>query len=195
MKTYNPNAASEIASLVEKYNNYSFSAVVHELLSDPKFRDWTGSGKDGQHHFGRHGLATHTLEIINLMLTSNVTLNLNLDEFEIIFSGLFHDSGKLHDYSTEDKIIWTPTPHRRLIHHVSRSGLIWSKAVSIDGKYHDKYHDIVWHNILAHHGLREHGSPVMPKTQTAWLLHLCDSISARMNDADTLDMVSVTAKK
>lgn len=29
----------------------------------------------------------------------------------------------------------------------------------------------------------------LAKTQTAWLVHLCDGISARMNDCDRLDLV------
>lgn len=36
-------------------------------------------------------------------------------------------------------------------------------------------------------------SPVAQKTRVAWLLHLCDGISARMDDAETLDVVKVSA--
>jgi 3'-5' exoribonuclease len=54
------------------------------------------------------------------------------------------------------------------------------------------YRDIeeeVLHAILSHHGMRQWGSPVAPKSRLAWLLHLADSMSARMADADTLDVV------
>lgn len=78
---------------------------------------------------------------------------------------------------------------RESIHHISRSALIWSHAVVEHPEFSDKYHDVVLHNILSHHGSREWGSPVAPKTQAAWLLHLCDGISARMNDCDRLDLV------
>ena len=36
----------------------------------------------------------------------------------------------------------------------------------------------------AHHGIRAWGSPVSPNTQLAWLLHLSDNLSARLNDCD-----------
>ena len=39
------------------------------------------------------------------------------------------------------------------------------------------------------HGQREWGSPVMPKSRVAWLLHLSDGISARMADCETTDHV------
>jgi len=53
----------------------------------------------------------------------------------------------------------------------------------------NELHDKVLHAILAHHGCREAGSPVAPKTREAWLVHFCDGISARMDDADTWDII------
>ena len=47
----------------------------------------------------------------------------------------------------------------------------------------------VLHVILSHHGNRLAGSPVAPKTREAWIIHLCDGISARLYDADTWDVV------
>ena len=59
-------------------------------------------------------------------------------------------------------------------------------------------HDEVLHAILSHHGRREYGSPVSPSTRIAWLLHLCDSISARMFDCNIFqynDDISDSIKK
>jgi 23S rRNA maturation-related 3'-5' exoribonuclease YhaM len=60
---------------------------------------------------------------------------------------------------------------------------VWSKAVDNMGtsRYKDM-HDNVLHAIIAHHAWREWGSPCTPDTRLAWLLHLCDSLSARLND-------------
>jgi 23S rRNA maturation-related 3'-5' exoribonuclease YhaM len=54
--------------------------------------------------------------------------------------------------------------------------------------------DEVLHAILAHHGFQEFGSPVQPNSKVAWLLHLCDSISARMDDVDKMDISNYRAK-
>lgn len=183
--------------------------VASELLNDSRFDIWSGSSKPEQHHYGKHGLTTHTHEVMALAFGArqNLQLENNIDAIELYFSVLFHDSGKMYDYSPlyrdisdprsdKDKFVtdygeWTPTRHRRTIHHISRSALIWHDASTIVPELHDKYHDAVLHNILAHHGRREWGSPVMPLTKTAWLLHLCDSISARMNDCDRIDFVKI----
>ena len=80
--------------------------------------------------------------------------------------------------------VWQHAPHKKLIHHISRSAIVWTKAVDKFPKY--RYiEDAVLHAILAHHANPSWGSPVQPQTKTAWLLHLCDSISARMDDCET----------
>lgn len=169
-----------------------FWDILNVVLDNPKFGIWWG-GLSGQHHDFKGGLSRHTKEVIELCFSTNNSLNLNIDKKELFFSALFHDAGKMFDY--KEKPIGMEGPemvgceHKRIIHHISRSALIWSHAVIDHTEYCDKYHDNVLHNILAHHGQREYGSPIAPKTKAAWLLHLCDSISARMNDCDRLDLV------
>jgi 23S rRNA maturation-related 3'-5' exoribonuclease YhaM len=165
--------------------------VAAYILEDKRFDVWSGSSNSQQHHYGTNGLTIHTHEIMTLAFDAVDVLKLNINKEELYFSVLFHDSGKMYDYETVDNINFTSAPHKRLIHHISRSGLIWHDASSLVPRIYDTHHDNVLHNILAHHGKREHGSPVMPLTKTAWLVHLCDSISARMNDCDRLDFVHI----
>ncbi len=169
------------------------SEISNAVLKNPKFPTWWG-GLRGQHHDFTGGLARHTREVVDLCFDSVETLGLDkIDKKELFFSALFHDAGKMFDYQTSaigaDGPEMIAAPHKRIIHHISRSALIWSHAVVDYPEISDKYHDVVLHNILSHHGHREFGSPVAPKTQAAWLLHLCDGISARMNDCDRLDLV------
>lgn len=193
----------ELIKAANKLDVYDISAVV---ISDPRFELWSGSGKAHQHHYGKGGLIRHTYEVVNLCLANMQALDLlDIDPIEIYLSALFHDCGKMWDYEpiykdvsdprkNESKLItdycdWTGTSHKRLIHHISRSALRWNEACSQYSFKYGKYADSVTHNILSHHGCREYGSPVAPKTKAAWLLHLCDGISARMDDADKMDLL------
>lgn len=179
--------------LLDQANIFSIATrlVANELLFDGKFDIWSGSSKPEQHHYGKHGLTIHTHEVMSIAFNTKRTLDLDIDPVELYLSVLFHDSGKLYDYTTEDNINWTSAPHKRLIHHITRSALIWHDAAQESPEIYEKYHDVVLHNILAHHGQRDYGSPVAPKTRTAWLLHLSDAMSARMNDCDKQDLVKV----
>lgn len=177
------------------------------VLESPRFDIWSGSSKPTQHHYGKHGLTIHTHEVVNLCMEIPHTLCVQVNTIELFLSAVFHDCGKMFDYKPArgdfagsiDYNNWVGTDHKRLIHHVSRSALIWQAAWDNAASNNicdrdPELVDRVLHNILSHHGQRQWGSPVMPKTKEAWLLHLCDGISARMNDADKWDFVADTPK-
>jgi 3'-5' exoribonuclease len=174
--------------------------IASHVLDDDRFYLWSGSSRIDQHHYGKHGLVVHTAEVARLCISNNEYLGNKLDNTELFLSALFHDCGKMWDYaphSFENEVPdygnWISTPHKRTIHHISRSAIEWNLA-SYSKETCERYAYIsedllnaVTHNILAHHGQRAWGSPVAPKTGAAWMLHLCDGISARMNDCDSCD--------
>lgn len=154
---------------------------------------------------------------VNAALTNEASVGKkSIDIATLLLAALYHDVGKMWDYvpvkpsrlsedspvrevdfeglqdytrnGAADFIQWKGASHKRTIHHISRSGIEWTKAVERTGLGKD-IEDQVLHCILSHHGQREWGSPVAPKSREAWLLFLCDGISARMNDADSFDMV------
>jgi len=172
--------------------------VCQGVLSDERFKFWSGSSRPYQHHYGAGGLAKHTLEVVNLCndVTHYYSGRYDVDPVELFFAAFFHDVGKMYDYEPVDGYdIWKSAEHKRLVHHISRSAVIWTQEVSEYPEVYEKYHEKVLHAILAHHGMRSAGSPVAPKSRVAWLVHFCDGISARMFDADTLDIVKVNRER
>jgi hypothetical protein len=113
---------------------------------------------------------------------------------ELFISVIWHDYGKIWDYQMDENGVWGKhNNHARQIHHISRSALEWNKHVEklkstivYDG---DINTDSVTHNILSHHGMREWGSPVAPATREAWILHLADNLSARLDDCNKHDII------
>jgi hypothetical protein len=179
-------------SLEKRAEHLGVLDIANVVLKDPKFPLWSGSGTVGTHHYGTGQLAIHTKEVINLCFSNAQSLNLQINEIVVFLAGLFHDYGKCWDYQFDGYIEWnnwSKSSHSRLIHHVSRSNAEWIKAVAKFPQY-EKYEESVSHAILAHHGRREWGSPVAPSSREAWLLHLCDNLSARMNDCTTNDILS-----
>src|ERR687890_2070227 len=46
---------------------------------------------------------------------------------------------------------------------------------------------VVLHIILSHHGLLEHGSPVVPCTREATLVHMVDNLGGRLGSFDRIE--------
>jgi hypothetical protein len=176
------NNVEWLADLASSFDPQTVKVARH-VLDNPKFAEWSASSKSNQHHYGRGGLARHTTEVVGLCLAMASMTKNPVDKRVLFLAALFHDYGKIWDYS----ILWEGTLHKRLIHHISRSAVEWGKA-SAD-KLPQDVQDKVLHAILSHHMSRPAGSPVAPKTREAWLLTLCDNISARMDDADTWDSI------
>ena len=169
---------------------FEVRGLAEKILYDPNFFIWSGSGYEGQHHYGEGGLARHTLEVLKLAFNCAETLDTDIDKDVLFISAIYHDIGKLWDYERDNSIedFWVPTDHKRSIHHISRSAMFFheqANKLNFDSEFIDK----VLHCILSHHMQREWGSPVSPKSKEAWLLCLCDNISARMNDCETWDFV------
>ena len=172
--------------------------VCKGVLDDERFPIWSGSSKQGQHHYGKGGLVQHISEVVDLCfrIKSYYEHTHEIDSKELFLSAFFHDVGKMYDYEPTDLTgaypyeFWISTPHKRSIHHISRSGIIWSENAKKDDKIYNEYFEKVLHAILAHHTCREAGSPVAPKSRVAWMVTLCDNMSARVYDADTMDVLN-----
>lgn len=189
-----------------KRMTYDFDEWVGEiaepLFEDERFHNWPAS-INGKHHYWSGGLAEHTLEVVKLCfscfeITNNKSYS-NIPYKEMLFlAALFHDSGKMYDYKEfwiekySEKPIkaWDYNKtHKSQIHHITRSALIWNEYANgvLSNSLHEiKLIDEVTHAILAHHGRKEWGSPVTPKTRLAYILHHCDSISARCEDCERI---------
>lgn len=156
------------------------------VLDNPKFAIWSGSPAEGMHHYGDGGLLQHTTEVVELAMRTNdyfISCGKGVAKQPLFLAALFHDIGKLWDY---EKIngVWGAVEHKEKIYHICRSALVWHDAVKGIRGY-EGIEDEVLHAILAHHGRLEWKSPVVPKTRTAWILHLSDNLSAKITHCYT----------
>lgn len=171
------------------------SNICADVLGDPRFPVWSGSAHPIHHHYGNGGLAKHTAEVARICECVLLAVPKPLDKRLVFIAAVYHDVGKLWDYENPPDApgLWRATSHKRLIGHLSKSVAVWDSACS----ELDLLPDCAWlavdeqqairHAILAHHGSREAGSPVGPKTALAWLLHGSDMLSARLDDCDRFD--------
>ena len=164
--------------------------LASKVLYRENFDIWTASAHANIHHYGHGGLLKHTHEVVMLCKQNNEffhTIGKGVDPRLLFLAALFHDVGKLTDYEIVlNPVGFRSTTDKFKVYHVTRSAIEWTKAVAwlreIPHTFTQEDEDQVLHAILAHHGRLEWKSPVTPKDRTAWLLHLCDAMSARIDD-------------
>lgn len=168
------------------------TSLASKVLNDDNFKTCSGSHHESAHHYGDHGLLRHTYEVVRLCLDiSKMYEDIhNIRTDELYLSALYHDYGKIWDYVKTSDGKWTACDHRRKIHHISRSNVEWVRHATFMNADTNLI-DRVSHNILSHHGSRECGSPIAPHSREAWILHLSDTISARVDDCDRIDIVKI----
>lgn len=201
-----------VAESVQRLESLTrYNAITHEafkvITESPRFLFWSGAGKPEHHHYGYHGLLLHTTEVLEYASASveiwdnSVSMRKGIVNFEfdpevLILSVLFHDVGKLWDYELVSPHydngtalggtggLWRKTTHAREIGHLTRSALVFQQTFPAYEKM-----DQVLHCVLSHHGRRDQGSPVAPRSREAWILHLADCQSARFTDCTKHDIL------
>ena len=137
------------------------------------------------HQAYRHGLLEHSLSVAQAVSAISATFG-GIDRDIAVTGALLHDIGKLDAYAFDGATI-EMTDAGRLqgeiplgYHRVRRL------IEDIDG-FDERTAQAVLHIILSHHGSLEHGSPVLPCTREATLVHFCDNLGGRLGSFDRLE--------
>lgn len=154
-----------------------YTGLIGRVLADPRFRTWPASTK--HHHVYNGGLLVHTAEVTAIANGMFSELRPEGTKFEeLILAAILHDYMKVHDYVKVGDT-WEKTEHARRKYHIVAGALefrTWA-GNNRGGLYLN--HDHIEHIMLAHHGLREWGSPVEPQTPEAYILHAADMLSLK----------------
>jgi len=103
-----------------------------------------------------------------------------------VAGALLHDIGKLDAYAFEGSAI-AMTDAGKLQGEIPLG--YYRVRRLIDGLDGFAAHtaEAVLHIILSHHGSLEHGSPIVPCTREATLVHFCDNLGRRLGSFDRLE--------
>lgn len=129
------------------------------------------------HHAYISGLLEHTLSMATLALT--MADHYPYVDRDLLLAGtLLHDAGKALEYDISNGFEFSDDG--RLVGHIVRAiTMVESAAAEIDDFPPEKLRHLV-HLIASHHGKEEWGSPVVPKTLEAVILHQLDLLDSRV---------------
>ncbi|WP_310599564.1 3'-5' exoribonuclease YhaM family protein [Desulfobulbus sp.] len=131
------------------------------------------------HHAYIGGLIEHTLSIVGL--ADKVADHYPLIDRDMLIAGaLVHDLAKIEEFDFSSPAFGY-TDRGRLVGHLVLGVDLVRQAASQVPAIDPGQVDRLIHIILSHHGRYEYGSPVLPMTPEAILLHHLDDIDAKMN--------------
>jgi 3'-5' exoribonuclease len=109
-----------------------------------------------------------------------------IDRDVAVTGALLHDIGKLDAYTREESAIELTDAGRLLGEIALGYYRVRREIESIDG-FPAALAQALAHIVLSHHGTLEHGSPVVPATREATLVHMADNLGGRLGSFDRLE--------
>jgi 3'-5' exoribonuclease len=145
------------------------------------------------HQAYRHGLLEHSLTVAQAVGAISATFP-GIDRDVAITGALLHDIGKLDAYEVHDGSI-SMSDEGRLYGEIPLGYYRIRRTIeNLDG-FPTELAQAVLHIILSHHGSLEHGSPVVPCTREATLVHMIDNLGGRLGSFDRLEKELAPGKR
>lgn len=169
----------ELQAILRGIKNPHLLALAEDCFADDElmrlFRD--APGAKTIHHPYLSGLLEHTLSLLKLIL--RVVENYrDIDVDLLLIGGFLHDIGKVYEFTFDRAIDYTDEG-QLLGHLVMEVELVHKKIAGIPD-FPPELAMLVKHMLVSHHGAYEYGSPKLPQTLEAVILHALDDLDGKI---------------
>jgi 3'-5' exoribonuclease len=137
------------------------------------------------HQAYRHGLLEHCLSVAQGVSAISATFP-GIDRDVAVAGALLHDIGKIDAYETVGGA-HDLTDGGKLHGEIPLGYYRVRRAIEDIPGFPADQAEALLHIILSHHGQLEHGSPVVPCTREATLVHMIDNLGGKLGSFDRLE--------
>ncbi|MBS1890614.1 MAG: HD domain-containing protein [Actinobacteria bacterium] len=179
---------ADLRELLDTIQNLELRDLLDQFFAPDcdtwaRFRD--APAAKTYHQAYRHGLLEHTLSVAQAV-SAAANFFPGVDREIAVTGALFHDIGKLIAYN-DDPLSIDLTDAGRLQGEIPLGYYTVRRAIEDIPGFDPHLAQCVLHIILSHHGSLEHGSPVVPATREAVLVHMMDNLGGRLGSFDRLE--------
>jgi 3'-5' exoribonuclease len=171
---------SEIKNIASGVQQPYLQKLLEAFFADEEFvkKFKLAPAAKGVHHAYIGGLLEHTLSVVQLiLLTGPRYKGINLDL--LISSGILHDIGKVAELTFGRAFDYTDSG--RLLGHIILTVEMVDEKMRAIPEFPEPLSLSLKHNLLSHHGEYAFGSPKLPMTLEALLLHQIDDLDAKVS--------------
>lgn len=172
----------KLLAIVEGLSDVYIRDLLRNIITDGEIARRLKTWQAGKsiHHAYKSGLIEHILSCTELALT--LSKHYRVNENYVVAGCILHDLCKI--YELTDGINVEYTEEGKLVGHLVK-GLEIVDRFSYKIRnfpHYTKMH--IKHILLAHHGEYEYGSPKIPQTSEAFLVHLIDLMDSKMGSLE-----------
>jgi 3'-5' exoribonuclease len=139
------------------------------------------------HQAYRHGLLEHCLSVAQgVHALASGPFTTGVDRELAVTGALLHDIGKIEVYATVNGAIEL-TDHGKLLGEIPLGYYRIRREIERIERFPPEEAEGLLHIILSHHGKLEHGSPVVPCTREATLVHFVDNLGGNLGSFDRIE--------
>jgi 3'-5' exoribonuclease len=132
-----------------------------------------------------HGLLDHTLSVAEAV-SAVASAFPGVDRDVAVTGALLHDIGKTEAYN-DDPLAIDLTDAGRLQGEIPLGYYLVRREIERIDRFDPELARAVLHIILSHHGTLENGSPVVPCTREATLVHAIDNLGGKLGSFDRIE--------
>jgi 3'-5' exoribonuclease len=179
---------SDLRALVETIQNPSLRELLDRFFgadteSWKRFRDAPAAKHYHQAYAG--GLLEHTLSVAQAV-SAAANFFPGIDREIAVTGALLHDIGKTEAYN-DDPLAIELTDAGRLQAEIPLGYYKVRRQIEEIEGFDPDLAQAILHIVLSHHGQLEHGSPVVPCTREATLVHSIDNLGGKLGSFDRLE--------
>jgi 3'-5' exoribonuclease len=179
---------SELRELLDTIQNPSLRALLDRFF-DPGTADWArfreAPAAKHYHQAYAGGLLEHTISVAQAV-SAAANFFPGIDRDVAVTGALLHDIGKTEAYN-DDPLAIDMTDAGRLQAEIPLGYYKVRRQIEEIEGFDPELAQAVLHIILSHHGHLEHGSPVVPCTREATLVHSMDNLGGKLGSFDRLE--------
>jgi 3'-5' exoribonuclease len=183
---FDPNSMlDELQSLLRGIKNPHLLALAEACFADQKLMALfkRAPGAKTIHHPYIGGLLEHTLSLLKLILKVAEHYR-GVDVDLLLIGGFLHDIGKVYEFAFDRAVEYTDAG--QLLGHLVMEVEMVNQKISALPDFPQELAILVKHLLVSHHGAYEFGSPKLPQTLEAVMLHSLDDLDGKIQAIQNL---------
>ncbi|HET9073244.1 MAG TPA: HD domain-containing protein [Solirubrobacteraceae bacterium] len=179
---------ADLRELILTVQSPHLSAVLEHLLG-PGTTTWAlyreAPAAKRIHQAYRHGLLEHCLTVAQAVSAISAVFG-SIHRDLALTGALLHDIGKVDAYTIDGEQI-EMSDLGRLHGEIALGYFRIRSAIAELPGFPEELAQGLLHIILSHHGCLEFGSPVVPATREATLVHMADNLGSKLGSFDRIE--------